>query len=225
MEVYCFSGAGHSRALAEYFAGELGCTVKEIRGSESGCSGTAVVVFPVYCQNIPEPVRAFLDGLRAENVALIATYGRISFGNVLQEAQKLLQGQVIAGVCFPMGHTFLGEDCSFDPEPLRPVVERIREPRPAGIPGFSKDFIADIFPAWRSRAGVKIIRSESCTDCNICGQNCPMGAIRAGVPGSSCIRCMKCVTGCPQKALTARNSRILDRYLHSRKKDELLICL
>ena len=67
--VYCFSGSGHSYAIAEYFARELQVPVVNIdrRLAESHCQADlAVVIFPVYCQNIPAVVRFFQQaGLQA----------------------------------------------------------------------------------------------------------------------------------------------------------------
>ena len=74
--VYCFSGSGHSYAIAEYFARELQVPVVNIdrRLAESHCQADlAVVIFPVYCQNIPAVVRDFFSKLDSKHVVLIAT--------------------------------------------------------------------------------------------------------------------------------------------------------
>lgn len=226
IQVFCFSGSGHSLAVAEYLAGKLGCGVTQIGrpyGKERNFPETAVVVFPVYCQNIPTPVREFLRGLPAQHVALIATYGRISYGNVLWEAQRLVSGDVIAGAYVPAGHTFLPGDGDFDREGLLPILDKIKNPRPIQIPRSKKDFIADIFPAWRSRVGVKLFADSRCNGCNVCEDHCPMGAIQNGKPNKNCIRCLRCVRLCPQKALHFQNSRILNRYLLKYHKDELIL--
>ena len=87
--VYCFSGSGHSLAVSKELSKLLDCEISPI-DNKTTTADTAIVVFPVYCQNIPKPVKRFLKGLEAKYVALIATYGKISYGNVLYEAQKLL---------------------------------------------------------------------------------------------------------------------------------------
>ena len=90
--IFYFSGSGHSLAVAQAMAEFLGCGLKPIGGeTEAIAADTAVVAFPVYCQNIPQPVVDFLKLLNAKYVALLATYGRISYGRVLYEAQKLVQ--------------------------------------------------------------------------------------------------------------------------------------
>jgi len=224
--VYCFSGSGHSRAVADFFAGQLGCRVTGIcAGMTVPEAETALVVFPVYCQNIPAPVKTLLCALRAEYVVLIATYGRISYGNVLWEAAQLVRGQVIAGACVPMGHTYLSADKTFDKEALLPILRRIESPQRAQIPREHKDLLADLFPAWRSRVGVKLIRTADCRGCGVCSRSCPVQAIQNGRAGSRCIRCLRCVTVCPHKALQFQNSWVLQKYLDSHCKDTLVLYL
>ena len=73
--VYCFSGSGHSLAVSKELSKLLDCEIRPI-DNKTTTADTAVVVFPVYCQNIPKPVKRFLKGLEAKYVALIATYGK-----------------------------------------------------------------------------------------------------------------------------------------------------
>jgi len=225
--VYYFSGSGHSRAVAAAISGMLHCGVAEI-GRDSGVDlmdGTIVVVFPVYCQNIPAPVKTFLRNVRAEHVVLIAVYGKISYGNVLYEAKRLVHTQVIAGAYIPMGHTFLSGDACFDEAFLLPIVQRIRSPQKAHIPKSRKNLLADVFPALRSRLSVKITKNDRCDNCGTCEENCPAGAIRSGKIHSGCIRCMRCVSQCPRHALQYKNIRILQRDLERHCKEEYVLYL
>ena len=222
--IYCFSGSGHSLAVSKELAKLLDCEIRPI-DNKTTMEDAAVVVFPVYCQNIPKPVKRFLKGLEAKHVALIATYGKISYGNVLYEAQKLLHGQVIAGAYIPMGHTFLDGDCEFDVTQLLHIVRRMKEPRQVTIPKTVKNPLANIFPSLRSRIGVKIKKGSNCCNCGLCERSCPVGAIRNGRIHSQCIRCLRCVTDCPQKALQYKNSWILDTYLTRYCKQEYVLYL
>ncbi|MBE6563410.1 MAG: hypothetical protein E7660_06700 [Ruminococcaceae bacterium] len=225
--VYCFSGSGHSLAVSRALAGLLACEIREIGalGESLLTCGVAVVVFPVYCQNIPKPVKSFLKELRAEHVVLIATYGKISYGNVLYEAQNIVSGEVIAGAYIPMGHTFLDGDISFDTKLLFPIAERINKPEKIRIPKAFKNPLADIFPAFRSRIGVKITKNDRCTSCGKCEEKCPVGAIRNGKINSRCIRCLRCVSSCPEKALEYKNTAILDKYLGNYHKEDYVLYL
>lgn len=222
--IYCFSGSGHSLAVAEALAQLLDCEICPIEYN-TVAEDTAVVVFPVYCQNIPKPVKVFLGQFSAKYIVLIATYGKISYGNVLCEAQKLLQGQVIAGAYIPMGHSFLSGDHAFETKHLLPIIQRIQEPKPVVIPKTPKNPLSNVFPAFRSRMGVKITKTGHCNGCGQCERSCPMGAIREGHIHRACIRCLRCVTNCPTKALQYKNSRIMDKYLKRFRKEEYVLYL
>lgn len=212
--VFCFSAAGHSLAVAAYFADRLGVPVRELEDLMP-CN-TAVVVFPVYCENVPEPVRAFLPRLAAENVVLIATYGKMWHGNVLADAAKLVCGRVIAGAYVPTGHTYRSEGTEFDAHGLEVIFDRITHPQPAVLPGQRKHLWADIFPAWRSRMGVDLVRNENCNGCGLCRRNCPF---------HTCNRCLRCVVHCPRGALTFRLHPLMRRYLARPREDRLKIYL
>ena len=218
--VFCFSGSGHSRAVADWVAEALSCQRIDMERAEAldlQSEAPAVVVFPVYCQAVPPPVRRFLRGLRSERVTLIATYGGFSHGNALWEAQRLLKGdRVVAGVYVPTGHTYLEEPAKWDAEALSPLLARVREGQMIRIPKARKHPLAGFFPAWRSRLGVRIHRSDACNGCGRCARNCPMGAVKNGKPDRRCIRCLRCVTECPQRAL--RFSSTLPMRLYLKKK-------
>lgn len=64
--VYCFSGAGHSLSVAKRIAERLNAPVCLIGQAAFYGAETAVIVFPVYCQNIPTPVRGFLLSVSAK---------------------------------------------------------------------------------------------------------------------------------------------------------------
>ena len=133
--VFYFSGSGHSLAVAKELSEMLACKLNPIeRKMETTAEETVVVVFPVYCQNIPKPVVDFLKLMQSKYTVLIATYGKISYGRVLYEAQKLVQGDVIAGAYIPTGHTFLDGTCEFDKTQLLQIVERIKAPKKVCIP-------------------------------------------------------------------------------------------
>ncbi len=224
--IYCFSGNRHCLTVSKSLAQMLACKIKPIGvDSEKVTDEVAVVVFPVYCQNIPKPVKQFLKSLEAKYIALIAAYGKISYGNVLYEAQKFLHGEIIAGAYIPIGHTFLDGDHGFDEKYLLPIVQRIKAPQKAVISRNRKNPLANIFPGLRSRIGVKITKSDRCNSCGLCAKSCPMGAIRNNRIHWQCIRCLRCVTICPQKALQYKNRWILDKYLKSYYKEEYVLYL
>ena len=225
--IYCFSGSGHSLAVSRALSEMLVCKITEIGpdSEKTAKDDIAVVVFPVYCQNIPSPVKSFLKELRAKHIVLIATYGRISYGNVLYEAQKIVRGEIIAGAYIPIGHTFLDGDHVFDKKYLLPIADRIKAPQKVHLPKTRKNLLANIFPALRSRIGVKLMKADCCNNCGLCEKSCPMGAIQNGRIHLECIRCLRCVAICPQKALQYKNRWILKKYLKSYHKEEYVLYL
>ena len=210
MRIFCFSGYGYSAQIANYFSARLGIPVEDIM--ENSQTDTAIVIFPVYCQNVPVPVIGFLRSLRAESIVLIASYGGIHHGNAIWEAAGLNSAQVMGAAYVPTGHSFLNEEKRFDMSALEPIFERIASPRSAVIKKEKKQLFADLFPAWRSRTGIKIIRNTACTDCGLCTSRCPMNAIKNGLPQGNCIRCLRCVANCPNHALSTKLTKVMKHY-------------
>jgi len=219
--IFYFSGSGKTKRLAQFFEKELEISAESIIETKDFSAETAVVLFPVYCQNLPDPIKDFLPKLDAKKVAFAATYGRKSYGNVIEDAAKLTKAEFIGGVCVPCGHSFLSEPDNFDFISLTPFWERIKNPQKATVKSAHKDFYADFIPAKRTRIGVKIIRNKNCNSCGICTENCPMGAIENGIIEKNCIRCLRCVTCCPQKALEFKTLWFMKAYLIPGRKNEI----
>lgn len=226
--IWYFSATGHSEAVARYFAAALDAPLHAIGDGDPPLLATAVVVFPVYCQNVPLPVKRFLPRLKAENIVLIATYGKMGYGNVLSDAAALVQGRIIAGACFPTGHTYLEHDSWGDPAVLQPILERIQNPLPVQIPTGRKWWLADILPGLRGRIGVRMTRTDACTACGICERLCPMKTMKPGKPGKpgkNCIRCLGCAENCPAHAINVTCHPLLRRYLRKPRQTDLVLYL
>ncbi len=224
--IYCFSATGRSREVAELFALRLRLAVTEIRWEmEIRETDTAIVVFPVYCQNIPEPVRAVLPRLRAKHVVLVAAYGRMHHGNVLMEAAGMVSGMVIGAAYVPVGHTYLGEAAQVDAAALEPLLERIINPRRAVLKREFQNPLANLAPKLRGQLGVSLHRNDRCDHCGLCQRACPVGAMEDGMPGKACIRCLRCVAKCPRKALEVRYCLPLRLYLKKKKKNKTILYL
>ncbi len=227
MKVYCFSGTGRTMKLAEYMAKQLDAQIVPIAYNMdlSENNDVSLVIFPVYCQNIPNIVAEFLKSLKTEKLAVIAAYGKFSYGNVIHEAAKLSSAQFIGGAYAPIGHTFLDENVDFDFTRLLPLVQRIKSPKEASVPKSKKNLFASFLPEWRSRIGVKITKNEKCISCGLCERACPMNAMKGGKPNSKCIRCLKCVSVCPKGALEYSKRKILKIYLSQRRSESFKIYL
>lgn len=218
-----YSSTGQSLSVARYLSGELDLELFEIRDLSDCCIENLVLVFPVYCQNIPYTVRKFLQSARIKNLTAIATYGRMCCGNVLYEIQQKYHDNIVAAAYIPTKHSYLDEETFSDFESLGQLIQKIKAPKRITLPKLYKNPLADLFPGLRGRLGIKILRSQSCTGCGICTENCDFGAIQRGVTNRKCIRCLKCVTNCPKKALSFKTRLPLRLYLKKEKIDETII--
>ena len=147
--VYCFSGSGHSYAIAEYFAKRIagtGCNIDR-RLAESHCQADlAVVIFPVYCQNIPAVVRDFFSKLDSKHVVPHRHIRQnLSLRKCAGRHLKIIRGRVIAAAYVPMGHT-LFDSSTPDAQPLQPIFARIQHPRAATLTRESKTPPRQLFP-------------------------------------------------------------------------------
>ena len=222
--VVFYSNTGQSRAVAEFFAERLKYAIVDIWECKEVRYHDLVLVFPVHCQNIPDAVKAFLERVSADNLTVIATYGKMCCGNVLHEIQQKYPHHIVAGAYVPTKHSYIDDDeifCDFDR--LMPVIEKIKQPSEIVLPRLYKNPLADVFPVLRSRLGLRICRSADCSTCGACTAQCPVGAIRNGMTGCRCIRCVKCVTVCPKQALTVKMSLPMKLYLRQKKANRLII--
>lgn len=222
--VVFYSNTGQSKSVAAYFANQLGYLLSDIEKSSADNYKNLVLVFPVHSQNIPDIVKAFLTRISAENLTVIATYGKMCCGNVLYEIQKGYQKNITAAAYVPTKHSYIENDDAFcDFDKLIPIINKIRKPSPVQLPKLYKNPLADIFPKLRSRLGLKIHKSENCSNCGICAESCSFSAIKSGKTNSKCIRCLKCVEICPSHALITRASLPLKLYLRKKKINKVII--
>ena len=222
--VVFYSNTGQSKAIATYFANQLGYSLESIETSGAEHYQNLVLVFPVHCQNIPDIVKTFLKNISVNTLTVIATYGKMCCGNVLYEIQKRYQNDIVAGAYIPTKHSYISNDdifCDFDK--LKPIVEKIKEPSYIQLPKLHKNPLANIFPKQRSMLGLTIRKSVACDGCNLCAKSCSFGAIKKGKTTHKCIRCMRCVESCPSKALKIKLGLPLKIYLHKKKTNKLII--
>lgn len=216
IRIFCFSGTGHSMAVAKFFSESLRTEITDISQETTiPCtkSEISIIVFPVYCGNIPKIVKSVLPKINSKYFVLIATYGRISTGNVLWESARLVKGKVIAAEYVPTGHTYLDEPAEFDDEILKPVLKMIKQPKEIVVKKERKGILPFIFPNLRSRLGVKINRTSDCNKCDLCKRSCPMQAISGDKISKKCIRCLRCVKNCPRNALKVTYNPLLKKYI------------
>jgi len=222
--VVFYSNTGQSKAIAAYFANQLGYPLADMETKYAEHYRNLVLVFPVHCQNIPDIVKAFLKNVSVDNVTAVATYGKMCCGNVLYEIQKNYQKNIVAGAYIPTKHSYIDDDDGFcDFNKLNAIVEKVKEPSYIQLPKLYKNPLADVFPKLRSRLGLTIQKSADCRGCNLCAAHCSFGAIKAGKTNRNCIRCLRCVKACPSQALKIKLCLPLKLYLRKKKINEVII--
>jgi len=223
--VVYYSNTGQSRAVAEYLAKRLDYPAVDMETCGETRFGCLVLVFPVYCQNIPQAVRGFLGTISADCLIPVATYGKMCCGNVLWEIQKRYpQHTVTAGAYVPTKHTYLTDDPPFDDYPLLdPLLDKVNHPAPIRFPKLHKNPFADVMPALRSRLSVRLYRTQACDGCGRCTARCPQKAIHGGATNRKCIRCLRCVRECPQGALDIMLCLPLRLYLRKKRMTQTVV--
>ncbi len=213
--VLYYSNTGESRRVAEYAAKKLGFKCFDMSETPPRELENAVVVFPVHCQSIPRAVLPVLDGLRAKNLILLVTYGKMSHGNVIYECKSKYGFNIVGAAYIPAKHIYIREDSRFeDFEKLDPVLGKLQSPTAATIPKSFKNPFAGFFPEIRSRIGVKLVKTGKCNECGLCRKICN---------NEKCIRCLKCAAACPQGAITFELNPFMRAYLGKKKQIELVI--
>ena len=221
--VVYYSNTNQSKRIAEYFADKLGYPIWDIYDIPDKAFGNLVLVFPIYCQSTPDKVKDFLDSIHTQNLTLIATYGRMCYGNAIYEVQQRYNHNIVAAAYIPTRHSYL-QDNEFDGfGDLEPIIQKILNPSVITIPKSYKNPFSNFIKSKRSQMGVKIKKTDKCNACGVCGQVCKLSAITDGVTNNKCIRCLKCVNSCPQNALEFSLTLPMRMYLKKKKQDKLFI--
>lgn len=225
--VVYYSCTGNGKKVATELTERIGFEIFELTDKTQNdilrlSFSTAVIVFPVHCQSYPRFMKNFFEGLNADRVALVATYGRINAGNALFEAARLLKPVTVAALYLPDRHSYLRE--SYEPPEIpESFIAKLFTDIPAKIERRGKTPFAGCLPSLRSRIIIKIKRSDKCAECNVCGDNCTVKAIECGKTNARCVRCLKCVYNCPHGALAVKKSRALNNYLKRAKHDNIIL--
>lgn len=223
--VVYYSGSGQSERIACQIAKDINFNCINLLKTAKNEFDNLVLVFPIYCQNIPNTVKDFLKVVKCEKLSLIATYGKISCGNALWEIQRDFNFNVIAGAYIPTAHSYIENDVVFsDFSSLQVLYKNILIGNEKVVfPKLKKNIFANFCKDARSRFNLKIIRNNNCNFCGECNKSCPNNAIYMGKTNKNCIRCLKCVTICKNNALTYKKGELLKAYLKKKKVNDLLI--
>lgn len=223
--VVYFSNTGESKKIAAVLAQKTGFALRSLEECNETEFKRLILVFPVYCQNIPTPVKAFLRSTKSEGLTAVATYGRMCYGNVLKELQgeNSANHHMIAAAYVPTKHTYVAEESFSDWERLEPLIAKQNTLTKVEIPRSYKNPLANFGMGLRSRMGVRLKKNTRCIGCGLCERECVYQAMKNGKPNKKCIRCLRCVARCPVQALEFSCRAPLKLYLKKKKINALIL--
>lgn len=218
-----FSPTGGTKKVTEALASSWGEATRavDLTARETdfqrisfGPDDTVVIAVPSYGGRVPTLAAeriAAVHGNGAKAI-LVCVYGNRAYEDTLVELEDLAKQAgftVAAAVVGVAEHSILrqfaqGRPDQADKEILAEYAQKIldtlqsvREIGDISIPGNRP---------YKNAGGVGMVpkTGDACTQCGLCAQKCPAGAIDRNdfksVDKSKCISCMRCVTICPQHA-------------------------
>jgi len=194
-----------------------------------------VICLPVYMGRVPALVMEWLHLVKAYNTptVCIVVYGNREYGDALLELKNILieRGcKPIACAAFIGEHSFSSSETPIAEE--RPdardliqaelLAHKINEKLQSIS---SVDVISEIsIPGNYPYDGITkvwdvdfITVSKNCSQCGICAERCPMGAVNfensSLIDIEKCITCCACIKSCPQNARTMKPSLVKERAI------------
>ncbi|TCO72176.1 EFR1 family ferrodoxin [Marinisporobacter balticus] len=199
-----------------------------------------VVAIPVYMGRVPALLMEWLHALKANNTPTvgIVVYGNRAYEDALLELKNVLIKcgcKLIAGAAFVGEHSFSSSELPSsegrpDASDLNHAELFGRKVNEKLLSILSIDHISDInVPGCYPYGGVTelwkvdfIAVSDRCSQCGICIEGCPVGAIDSEnsnlIDKEKCILCCACIKNCPQKARTMKPGLMKDAAIRAHER-------
>lgn len=213
----------------------------------SSCSfaktDACIVSVPSYGGRVPDIAVSRLRQMKGNGASaiLIVVYGNRAYDDTFAELQDVLTDSgftCIAAAAAVAEHSIMrqyaaGRPDAQDEKELAGFAETVRAKMESG--SLSPHLTLPGNRPYREYGGVpmKPAAGKSCTQCGLCADKCPTGAIDAADPSKTdpklCISCMRCMAICPRnarsvnKALLTAASMKLKKACSGRKENELFL--
>jgi len=242
IKLVCFSPTGTTKAVIQGIAQGINHNIMELtditrpdsrkQQLQTAENELLVVAVPVYMGRVPKLATEWLQRIKARNTpaVCIVVYGNRAFEDALLELKKVLTEcgcKPIAGAAFIGEHSFSSSETPTAEG--RPDANDLNQAELFGRKIYEKllsvssvDDISGInIPGNYPYGGLTelwsvdfIAVSEKCTECGICAEVCPLGAIDSEnsrlIDKEKCITCCACIKNCPQNARSIKPSPVKD---------------
>lgn len=215
-----FSPTGTTYKVARAIAEGSECPIAEMDLSAADCSAelthnsVLLAAIPVYGGRVPAVAIERLSKLQGngQSAVAVAVYGNREFDDALLELKNAMESngfRVMAAGAFIAEHSIVRSIAAG-----RPDADDLKIARQFGADIMKKlgnQASEDSFTVPGNNSYVAVKPSvfhpkadETCIQCGICAEKCPVGAIPLEDPAqtmeSVCINCMRCIQVCPVKS-------------------------
>lgn len=204
--------------------------------------GLLVIAVPVYMGRIPLLLSDWFKKLKANGTPAVAivVYGNRAYENALLELSDILTDcgcNVIAAASFVAEHSFSSKE--YPSSVGRPDQADLQQATHFGnlLDNLINTYdplnmtLSIKIPGERPYGGVTelwhldfIDRNDSCSNCGLCIENCPTGAINksdsASIDINKCTLCCACIRNCPKEAKSIKSGPMMQAALRCTKFTE-----
>lgn len=249
LKLVCFSPTGTTKTIIQGVARGINqhtvelidITTPDARKQQLQTSENdlLIVAVPVYMGRVPALINEWLHGIKAHNTptVCIVVYGNRVYDDALLELKDILKkcGCIpIAGAAYIGEHSFSSSETPTaegrpDASDLNHAELFGRKINEKLLSVSSVEQISHInIPGNYPYGGITelwnvdfIAISNECTQCGICAEVCPVGAMDSEnsnlIDKEKCITCCACIKNCPQNARTMKPGLVKDGAMRLNK--------